>query len=121
MFNAGNFIELFVASYMIILLCASLNVSSLNFANWLEAIQSIVSLLVFVLFLGFPLFLLRFYQRNIQKIKDDVVEEFDLKFEKFWEDSRTDSWEAMMWNPIHMSLKILYVLNILVFQDSPQI
>lgn len=65
MLDAGGFIDLFVASYMILLLCASVNVSSLTFINWLETIQSIISLLVFAYLIAFPLLLIRFYMKNL--------------------------------------------------------
>lgn len=47
------------------------------------------------------------------------MEEFDLRFDKLWEDLRVDSWAAILWNPIHMAFKVLYVLNIMLFADSP--
>lgn len=34
---------------------------------------------------------------------------------------RTDSLLALLWNPIDMGLKTLYVLDIMVFEDSPLI
>ena len=38
LFQAGNFVELFIATFMIMFLCASLNVKNMSFSNWLESI-----------------------------------------------------------------------------------
>lgn len=32
---------------------------------------------------------------------------------------RTDSIAALLWNPINMSLKVFYVLDIMIFEDGP--
>ena len=48
LFDFGNFIELFFASYMILFICAGFNVGSLSFSNWLEIIQSIVTIVFFL-------------------------------------------------------------------------
>ena len=48
LFDFGNFIELFFASYMILFICAGFNVKRLSFSNWLEIIQSIVTIVFFI-------------------------------------------------------------------------
>ena len=47
LFKLGNFIELFMASFMILFLCASLNVKKMSFSNWLESLQSVISIIIF--------------------------------------------------------------------------
>lgn len=68
MFNSGNFIELFFASYMILFLCSSINLVNLTFSNWLESSQSITSIASFIVFASAPIFLVTFIVKNFEKI-----------------------------------------------------
>ena len=69
-----------------------------------------------------PIFLLIFLEKNIGKIRDGEKHKlFEIKYGKLWEDVRTEDRKALFCKPIMMFLKVLYVIDIVVFEDGPTI
>jgi len=120
MFDFGNFIELFLASFMILLLCASLNMRELFFTNLLESIQSISALILFGLLATTPILVVVFIMKNFKKISNEKDHKlFHQKYGKVFDNMRTESRSALLFLPISMGLKVIYVLDIIMFEDGP--
>jgi len=60
-------------------------------------------------------------KKQSQIMRPNEENSFQDKVGKLWSHIRTESLLALLWNPIHMLLKIVYVLDIILFEDGPVI
>jgi len=117
-YKYGAYIELLEASYLILFHTCFLNCLIINSDNFVELVQSVLSLVIGILLALFPLIYLIFMLQNYEKIKRNDPE-FSNKYGSFWADLNKENKTSFVFKSYHYLLRVLYSLLIFGFADAP--